>query len=193
MASCGMEIFNKRLDKIISRLKGVAKSSDDFLVHGKTVEEHYQRMHALLTRLAENKATLKLAKCKFHQTEVDFLGHRISEQWIQPLTDMLNTITNYKAPQNITELRRFMGMVQQLSKFTPTLAEASAPFRDLLSSKSMWLWTPVNQAAFEKTKQILTTQPVLAHYDIQKETKIRTDGSSKNGISAILYKKHGEE
>ena len=187
------EIFNKRLDKIISGLKGVAKSTDDFLVHGKTVEEHDQRMHALLTRLAENKATLNVAKCKFHQTEVDFLGHRISEQGIQPLTDKLNAITNYKAPQNITELRRFMGMAQQLSKFTPTLAEASAPLRDLLSSKSMWLWTTVHQVAFEKTKQILTTQLVLAHYDIQKETKIRTDGSSKNGISAILYQKHGEE
>ena len=34
------EIFNKRLDQIIEGLKGVAKSTDDFLVHGRNEAEH---------------------------------------------------------------------------------------------------------------------------------------------------------
>ena len=69
------EIFSKRLDEIVTGVGGVA---DDFLVHDKDVEEHDLRLHALLTRLAEHSVTLNLSKCQFHQTEVDFLGHRIS-------------------------------------------------------------------------------------------------------------------
>ena len=119
------EIFNKRLDQILVELEGVAKATDDFLVHGKDVEEHDRRMHALLKRLEENKVTLNLGKCVFHQNEVDFLGQHISAEGVQPIKNKLEAITNYKAPQNITELRKFMGMAQQLSKFTRSLAEAS--------------------------------------------------------------------
>ena len=80
-----------------------SKSTDDFLVHGKDVEEHDQRMHAFLTRLAEHSVTFNLSKCQFRQTKVDFLGHPMTAKRIQPLTSKLGGITNYKAPQSITE------------------------------------------------------------------------------------------
>lgn len=72
------------------------------------------------------------------------------------------------------------------------LAQVAEPLRDLLSVKISWLWTPNHQQAFEAVKDILSSPPVLAHYDTLKETKLRTDGSKLNGISAILYRK-GED
>lgn len=102
----------------------------------------------------------------------------------------IDAILKYPTPSNITELRRFMGMVQQVSKFTPELARASGALRDILSSKNIWIWTKVHDVAFAETKKILTELPVLAHYDLTKETKIRTDGSKLNGISAILFQLH---
>ena len=187
------EIFNKRLDGIIEGLDGIVKSTDDLLVFGKNPEEHDERMQTLLRQLALNGVTLNTSKCKFNQTEVEFLGHHISPEGIQPVDNKLDAIKEFKQPQNVTELRRFMGMAQQLSKFTPHLAEVSTPLRDLLSTKNAWVWTQVHQIAFQKTKEVLTTKPVLGHYDISKQTKIRTDGSSKNGISAILYQKHAQD
>ena len=83
-------------------------------------------------------------------------------------------------------------MAQQLSKFTPGLAQASAHLRDLLSVKKKWIWTHIHQEAFDHTKAVLTTIPTLAHYNLTKPTKLRTDGSLLNGISAILYQKHDE-
>ena len=80
-----------------------SKSTDDFLVHGKDVEEHDQRMYAFLTRLAEHSVTFNLSKCQFHQTKIDFLDHPMTAKRIQPLTSKLGGITNYKAPQSITE------------------------------------------------------------------------------------------
>ena len=43
-------------------------------------------------------------------------------------------------PQNITELRRFLGMTTQLSKFTPCLSDTTKPLRDMLSAKNTWIW-----------------------------------------------------
>ena len=37
----------------------------------------------------------------------------------------------------------------------------------------------------------MTKAPILAHYDVNKPTKLRTDGSLLNGIAAVLYQQHG--
>ena len=48
----------------------------------------------------------------------------------------------------VTELRRFLGMVNQLGKFTPNIAEISQPLRELLSCRKTWLWGPVQNEAY---------------------------------------------
>ena len=186
------EIFNKRLDQIIEGLEGVVKSTEDILISGRNMEEHDHRLRALLERLTVHGVTLNTKKCSFRQTKVEFLGHHISPTGIKPLSTKVDAITNFKVPENITELRRFFGMAQQLSKFTPALSTASEPLRDLLSTKNSWVWTTVHQKAFDATKTELAKAPILAHYDIAKPTKIRTDGSMLNGISAILYQMHDD-
>ena len=90
------EIFKKRLDEIIEGLEGVAKSADNFLVHGKDTEEHDWRMQALLEKLEENGVTLNNSIYQFHTTELDFLNHRISPQGIQPLNDKLDAIRKFR-------------------------------------------------------------------------------------------------
>ena len=66
------EIFNKKMDWVISGLEGVVKSTDDFLVFGSTLEEHDKHLKALLQRFEENKVTLNTEKCIFRQHEVTF-------------------------------------------------------------------------------------------------------------------------
>eukprot|EP00794_Sanderia_malayensis_P002412 gene2412-2781_t len=187
------EIFNKRLHNIISGLPGVVKSTDDFLVTGKDMAEHDERLRALLKRLSDNGVTLNPTRCKFRQTAVDFLGHNISAAGVRPLSTKVDALLHFRTPGNITELRRFFGMAQQLAKFTPELARASEPLRGLHSTKNSWVWTANHEAALQETKKVLAQAPILAHYDVSKPTKLRTDGSVLNGIAAILYQQHGDQ
>ena len=187
------EIFNRRIDNIIEGLPGVAKSMDDFLVYATDTAEHDRRLTTFLDRLEENGVTLNVDKCEFSKLQVDFLGHKISADGVLPIREKVDALMKFPTPVNITELRRFLGMAQQMSKFSPTLALEAEPIRDLLSTKNEWLWTPVHQQAFEAIKNTLVSPPLLAHYDIVKPTKIRTDASKLKGISVILYQKHGEQ
>ena len=184
------EIFTKKMDDIIQGAPGVVKSMDDFLIFGKNESEYEENLTNVLTKLVKNKVTLNMEKCSFHQTEVDFLGHHISAEGITPLHSKVEGIQKFKRPSNITELRSFLGMAQQLSKFSRDLSKMAEPLRDLLSSKNEWVWTQNHDKAFEAVKLTLVNPPILAHYDVHKPTKVRTDGSLLNGIGVILFQFH---
>ena len=78
------EIFNKCMNSI-DGLPGVAKSTDDFLAHGKTVEEHDSCLNQILQRFKDKKVTLNKSKCVFKVKQVEFLGHHISPDRVRPL------------------------------------------------------------------------------------------------------------
>ena len=74
-------------------------------------------------------ATLNAQKCEFGKTSITFLGHKIDHKGIQADPDKTRAIRDMKAPTTISELRRFLGMVNQLGKFTPHLAHLTATER----------------------------------------------------------------
>ena len=80
--------------------------------------------------------TINLKKCSFEKKEMDFLGYRITKDGILPLNSKMAAIRDFRQPENIAELQRFLGMANQMGKFNPKLAESSAPLRDALSSSS---------------------------------------------------------
>ena len=61
-----------------------------------------------------------------------------------------------QTPTTVTKLRRFMGMVNQLGKFTPQPADLTQPLRGLLSKGNAWVWGPDQDKAFTQVKEELS-------------------------------------
>ena len=60
-------------------------------------------------------------------------GQTINESGISPDQDKVKAIIDMPEPPDVSGIRRFLGMINQLGKFTPHLAEITNPMRDLLS------------------------------------------------------------
>ena len=121
------EHFQKQMSQILSGLKGVLCQMDDVLVFGKDEAEHDIHLAAALDRIRNGGVTLNREKCEFEKTELLFLGHVVNHQGIQADPEKTSAIQHLNSPRNTTELRHFLGMANQLGKFSPNLAQATQP------------------------------------------------------------------
>ena len=183
--SSGSEKFQKNMSQILQGLDGVERNIDDVLVHEKDQTEHDRRLEAVLMRLLEAGVTLNLDKCKFSTGRVNFLGHVISSSGTEADPEKLQAIADLPPPQNVQEVRTFLGMVNQLSKFSGHLADKTKSIRDPLHKGNQWTWGSEQQKAFEQIKSDLTRAPVLALYDPNKETKVAAYASSF-GLGGVI-------
>ena len=129
---------------------------DDILVFGKDKTEHDQHLEAVLRRIEEAGATLNSNKCEFGKKSLTFLGHVIDEDGIRADPAKTEAIKKMSPPTSVPALRRFLGMANQLGKFTPNLAEISKPLRELLGKSRVWTWGPAQSAAFKQVQEELT-------------------------------------
>ena len=188
--SSGPEIFHREMTHTLAGIPGVICDIDDILIGGKGQTEHDERLRMVLQRLKEAGLTLN-DKCEFSKGEVKFLGHIVSAQGIAIDPSKVEAIASFPAPEGVPELRRLLGMVNHVAKFAPNLAEVTKPLRDLLKKENDWVWGPDQEEAFKKLKTLLSTAPVLQHYNPNKPTLISADASSY-GMGGVLMQKDSE-
>lgn len=124
----------------------------------------------------------------FSTRSVRFLGHVIDQEGIKPDPGKVQAIQDMEEPKSVSDLRQFLGMCNQLSKFSPDLVETTKPLRDLLSKKNQWIWDQAQRKAFQNVKSKLCSTPVLCLYNQLRPTKVSADASAY-GIGAVLMQK----
>ncbi|KAL5460200.1 hypothetical protein EMCRGX_G033628 [Ephydatia muelleri] len=143
--SSAPELFQRRMDGILSGLDGILCHMDNVLIFGSSQGAHDCRLQAALQRIGTSGVTLNPNKCIFSKHKMTFLGHIVSQQGICADPEKSRAILNMPNPKDISELRRFLGIINQ---FSPNLSDLSRPLRDLLSSRKTWLWGPAHDQAF---------------------------------------------
>ena len=116
---------------LLQGIKGLVCLIDDILFISRDQQEHDSRLHVVLRRLQEAYVILN-DKLKISVPALRYIGHLVSAASIKPDTQKIAAIIDMASPKNVAEVRCFLGMINQLAKFSPLLPELSAPIRDLL-------------------------------------------------------------
>ncbi len=120
---------------------------------------------------------LKPKKCTLFARQVEFLGHIVSSDGISTSPDKTKAIQGWKVPTNVTEVRSFIGLCSYYRKFVKDFATIAKPLHDLTANDKSFKWTEECQTAFDKLKQFLTSEPILAHPDFERDFILDTDAS----------------
>ena len=175
-------IFQRTIEGILRGSPQVCVYLDDILATGKTEAEQLQNLELVLTRLEE---ALKQEKCAFLLDSVEYLGHNISAEGLRPTQEKVRVITGAPAPEYVSQLRAFLGLINYYRKFLPQLSNTPAPLYRLLEKQTKWSWGTPQEDAFRAAKQRLTSSCLLVHYDPDKPLVLACD-ASPYGLRAVL-------
>ena len=176
------------MDEVLAGMKDFRKIVDDVVVFDQDKQEHVEHVRQLLQRCEEKKISLNREKFRFCQTEVPFADFTLMPEGYSISSDITAAIYNFPTPSSRTDLRSFFGLTNQLASSTSQIANILAPLRPLLSSRNNFMWTEVHEIAFQNAKNVLTTAPTLAYFDLGKETCLHTDASTM-GIEFVLLQR----
>ena len=98
--------------------------------------EHEQLVTNVLKKLDNENLALKLEKCAFFQSEVNWLDHILTLEGITPKITKTETILKLQHPKSLKQLRSFMGSINHLSKFIPNAASLTDQLRPLLREEN---------------------------------------------------------
>jgi cleavage and polyadenylation specificity factor subunit 1 len=124
--------FQWKVDRVVADLEAVFAFVGDMDVASRNAEEHAVHLRQLFTRLREHGLVINVEKCVFGAPSIQFLGHHLSAEGVEPLPENVSAVTDFPRPSTVKELQMFLGMVNFYRRFLPGAARALRPLTDCL-------------------------------------------------------------
>ncbi|CAN2387827.1 Reverse transcriptase (RNA-dependent DNA polymerase), partial [Pristimantis euphronides] len=164
---------------------------DDVVVFGETFEDHLQRLRQVLQRLRDHGLKIKPKKCQLFRRRIEYLGHVITPEGVQPAVSKIEAIQEWPQPRTLREVRAFLGLAGYYRRFIPKFAHRVGPLNELMRGTAGGpknrpiQWGSRQEEAFKDVKAALTNAPTLAYARFDTPFLLHTDGSLY-GLGAVL-------
>ena len=190
-SSSSSDEWCRRSDDAVRGICGVSKLVDDVLVVSNSIEQLEERLMKVLTKCRE--AGIALSRRKFEIGEsIQFAGYTLSADGVRPDDKKLAAIAKFPTPTDVSKLRSFLGLANQLIHFVPDLASVTSPLRELLKKDVAFTWLEDQDRVFNDTKAKLTKSLSLQTFDPNLPTYLVTDASRLHGLGfALIQSRQG--
>jgi len=163
------------------------------------LKEHIKNVEVILCTLRKAGVFINAKKSVLFTTDVEFLGHKISQAGIEACDRKAGKIIDWPVPTSSTETRQFLGLVRYLQIFLPDLATHCKVLEQLTQKRyehDFPKWSQVQQDAFDVIKQLVISRECLTVIDpdLMPEYKIfvTTDASDIASGAVLSFGKSWE-
>uniref|UniRef100_A0AAV2JTD4 Gypsy retrotransposon integrase-like protein 1 n=4 Tax=Knipowitschia caucasica TaxID=637954 RepID=A0AAV2JTD4_KNICA len=178
-------IWQRAMDQVLQGIPGTQCYLDDIIVTGANDNEHLENLHKVLQRLQDYGLRARRDKCEFFKPCITYCGHTIDAQGLHKCKEKINAVMKAPQPQDVQQLRSFLGFINYYHRFMPNLSTVLHPLNELLQAERKWKWTKECEQAFQEVKRLVTSETVLTHYDPSLPVKLACD-ASPYGIGAVM-------
>jgi hypothetical protein len=158
---------------------------DDILIFINNQEDLQKRTKMVLQWLQEHNLFLKLKKCEFNKTTIEYLGLIIQEGKMLMDPVKLSGIWDWPTPNTVKQVRGFLGFANFYWRFIKKFSELLLPLNNLLWKDTKFDWNHECQEVFKTLKGWFLQEPVLMMPDHSKPFQIELD-MSKYALGAVL-------
>jgi len=188
------QFFSRMINAALGRLLySVALAYlDDIIIPIKSVEDGLEKPKLVLQSLRDAGLTIKLQKCKFFMTRIEYLGFEISKNDIEPGRRKILAVENFPVLNNVRAVRGFIRLASYFRRFVNSFAVIAQPLTDLLCKNFKFEWTEKQDDIFKRLKNALTSRPILAMYEPKAYTEVHAD-ASQQGVAAVLMQRQEDD
>ena len=171
-------------------LQNIRRVIDDTLLYARDLEESFKQVAEYLTLVGKNGIILNSDKFCFGEDTVDWAGIRLTKDMAKPLPEHIKAIREFPTPVNITDMRSYWALVNQVAPHY-CVRPYLEPFRELLKKDTPWYWDGVLQGLFEESREHISKLVLegITRFDKTRWTAVCSDWS-KVGIGYFLSQKY---
>ncbi|SLM33511.1 retrotransposon nucleocapsid protein, partial [Lasallia pustulata] len=150
---------------------------DDILIFSKNESDHEEHVRQVLAALRRYDLHLKISKCSFNTTEVDFLGFRINTEGIFMDPERIRAVEEWLPPL-IKNYSRIAAPLLNLLKTGKNKKEIGVKVRQTNVVPPPFPLSETALEAFKALKEAFTSAPLLRYFDKNKPMRVETDASA---------------
>lgn len=164
---------------------------DDLLIVSKTEEEHEKHLSLVLERLTKHNLSIRIDKCEFFKPSVKYLGFSVGSHGIAPLPEKIDAIKDFPRPQDLYQLRSFLGLTSYYRRFLQNYAELSIPLVALTKGhpkkgkRVSIAWNDEAEKSFLLFKEKMCKEVILKFPNYMNNFRVCTDASDQS-IGGVL-------
>jgi hypothetical protein len=151
---------------------------DDILIASSAgLEGHQDAVNDVLDLLAEHDLFLKPEKCKWETDSIDYLGLILEKGVTRMDPTKVSGIRDWPTPTSVKQVRSFLGFCNFYRSFIRGFSKLARPLNQLTRKDTPWTWGPEENKAFEDLRLRVTTEPILAQPQVDKQFELEVDAS----------------
>ena len=164
------------------------KVTNDLLLYDTDLETAFAHTAETLSLLGRQGILKNAEKFEFAKETLEWAGVKMTPGGAEPLPAHVESIQNYPVPDNVTDMRSFFSLVEQVAPYfavKPNLA----PFRELLKKGTEWYWDSALQGIFLEAKEVISKEVIvgISRFDPERETTLVSD-YSRLGVGFLTEK-----
>ena len=137
----GQEDFHNRINQSFDGILQVEIDIGDMLlIWEHSNEDHNRFLVRCLDKAQKIGMTLNAEKCKFKETELIYLGHKLTVNGREPDENKIKSILEMPKPENKKDVQRILGLINYFGQFIPNLLELAVTLREFLVKNKPWQW-----------------------------------------------------
>jgi hypothetical protein len=189
--------FQRTMDKVIAEIHPSSLSKDcivkayidDIIICTKIDDPiiHQKDIEVVLKSFQKRKLRVNMKKCKLFRSKINYLGHQISTEGIQPIDHKLTKMIKIPYPNNKTEVKRILGTINEYRKFLPNIAHSCEPLHNLLRDNSdIQFNDQIVRDAIDAIRKKLSEAPILKLINKKSSMFIIESDASNYAIGGVL-------
>ena len=180
-----MIAFSIKWIKSSAHLHKCCSITDDLVIYSYSEEDHDQVLFQVL-------ATTKCVGLRFSRQmyfkciQIPFFGMLIGAYGIMPYPKKIEALNHLPLPGNVREMQLFLGIVNNLSRFSPKIANLTRSLRPLVKKENVYKTEKHHKLTFKAIIKELSNDRVLKYYDPARKLFLECDASGVGAGFTVL-------